>query len=336
MKTIAELVANLGGELKSPSAGAERRITRLSTAADAGADSLLFVENEAAFAAALASQAGLIALSPVFSQNLPGDRAFVIVDHPKLWFAKAGHLLRPKAFKPGIHPLALVDAAAQVSPLAAVEAFASIAAGATVGDGTRIATGAVVGENCRIGRDCTLYPRVVLYPDTVLGDRVILHAGAVLGADGFGYVRDRASGAYTQFPQHGRLVVEDDVEVGANTTIDRAALEETRIGKGTKLDNLVHIGHNCHIGQQVAISAQTGISGSCKVGDGAILGGQVGVGDHAEIGPGVMIGGQAGILSQKKEKNNSTPLWGTPAKPLKEYLRELATLARLAKRSKPE
>jgi UDP-3-O-[3-hydroxymyristoyl] glucosamine N-acyltransferase len=335
MKTASELVAALGGELIG-SNSSECIINRLSGAADATADSLLFAESEAALAAALESKAGLIALPPALAANLPADRAFVLAANPRLWFAKAGHLLRARPFRPGIHPLASIDSAAEISPLAAVEAFASIAAGVVIGEGTRIASGAVIGEDCRIGRNCTIYPRVVLYPETILGNRVILHAGAVLGADGFGYVRDRESGAYTPFPQHGRLVVEDDVEIGANTTVDRAALQETRIGKGTKLDNLVHIGHNCHVGQHVAISAQTGISGSCKVGDGAILGGQVGVGDHAEIGPGVMIGGQAGILSKKKEMNNTTPLWGTPAKPLKDYLRELATLARLAKRAKSE
>lgn len=328
MKTAAELVAILGGELK----GSADTLTRISGAADASADSLLFAESEAALAAALASRAGLIVLPPALAGGLPEGRAFVLAENPRLWFAKAGHLLRPVPFAPGIHPMAAVHPAAVVSSLAAVEAFAVIEAGASVGEGTRIGAGAVVGANCRIGNHSILHPRVVLYPETIVGDRVILHAGSVLGADGFGYVRDRKSGAYTQFPQHGRLIVEDDVEIGANTTIDRAALEETRIGRGTKLDNLVHIGHNCHIGQHVAISAQTGISGSSKVGDGAILGGQVGVGDHAEIGPGVMIGGQAGILTKKKEMNNTTPLWGTPAKPLKEYLRELATLARLARK----
>ena len=140
----------------------------------------------------------------------------------------------------------------------------------------------------------------MIYPGVTLGDRVVVHAGAVLGADGFGYVRDRVSGAYTQFPQQGTLVLEDDVEVGANTTIDRGALEETRIGRGTKLDNLIHIGHNVHVGSDVVIAAQTGISGSSTVGDGAILGGQVGMGDHALVGPGVILGGQAGILPKKK------------------------------------
>jgi len=158
---------------------------------------------------------------------------------------------------------------------------------------------------------------------------VVVHAGAVLGADGFGYVRDQTSGEYTQFPQQGTLVIEDDVEIGANTTIDRGALEETRIGRGTKLDNLIHIGHNCSIGRNVVIAAQSGISGSSAVGDGAILGGQVGMGDHAMVGPGVILGGQAGILPKKKLLGPGIVFWGTPAKPVRQYLKELAMLARL-------
>jgi UDP-3-O-[3-hydroxymyristoyl] glucosamine N-acyltransferase len=175
---------------------------------------------------------------------------------------------------------------------------------------------------------------VVIYPFSQIGDRVVVHAGAVLGADGFGYVQDKETGAYTQFPQVGGLVIEDDVEIGANTTIDRGALSETRIRRGTKIDNLVHIGHNCDIGENVVIAAQTGISGSSTVGKGAILAGQVGIGDHAHVGSGVILGGQAGVLSGKSETRTGTVLWGTPAKPLREYLREIATLGRLARRKK--
>jgi UDP-3-O-[3-hydroxymyristoyl] glucosamine N-acyltransferase len=157
-----------------------------------------------------------------------------------------------------------------------------------------------------------------------------------LGADGFGYVRDEASGAYTQFPQQGTLVIEDDVEIGANTTIDRGALRETRIRRGTKIDNLVHVGHNCDIGEDVILVALTGISGSCTVGKGAVIAGQVGIGDHAHVGPGVILGGQAGVLSGKTVTNEGlrpgTVLWGTPARPLPQVLREQVVLARLARR----
>ncbi len=171
-----------------------------------------------------------------------------------------------------------------------------------------------------------------MYPGTTLGDRVIVHAGAVLGSDGFGYVRDRKTGRYEKFPQVGRLVIEDDVEIGANATIDRGALDETRIRRGAKIDNLVHIGHNCQIGEDVVIAAQTGLSGSIVIENGVVLGGQVGIGEHARIEEGVMLGGQGGVLPNKVLRGKGVAFWGTPAQPVREYLKQLATLARLAKK----
>ncbi len=156
-----------------------------------------------------------------------------------------------------------------------------------------------LARGVKIGRDCEIYPQVTIYAGTTLGDRVIVHAGAVLGSDGFGYVRDPKSGRYEKFPQVGRLVIEDDVEIGANTTIDRGALDETRIGRGTKIDNLVHIGHNCRLGENVVIAAQTGLSGSIVIENEVVLGGQVGIGEHARIEEGVMLGGQGGVLPNK-------------------------------------
>ena len=171
-----------------------------------------------------------------------------------------------------------------------------------------------------------------MYPGTTLGDRVIVHAGAVLGSDGFGYVRDRTTGHYEKFPQTGTLAIEADVEIGANATIDRGALDETRIRRGTKIDNLVHIGHNCQIGEDVVIAAQTGLSGSIVIENGAVLGGQVGIGEHARIGEGVMLGGQGGVLPNKILRGKGVAFRGTPAQPLRQYLKQLATLARLAKK----
>jgi UDP-3-O-[3-hydroxymyristoyl] glucosamine N-acyltransferase len=205
-----------------------------------------------------------------------------------------------------------------------------------IGKGTRIEAGAVVGEGVQIGKHCRIYPRAVLYPGTALGDRVIVHAGVVLGADGFGYVRDASTGAYTQFPQQGTLLVEDDVEIGANSTIDRGALKQTKIGRGTKIDNLVHVGHNCEIGENVILVALTGISGSSTIGKGAVIAGQVGIADHVHVGSGVILGAQSGVFSGKTVTNDGlkpgTVLWGTPARPLKQVLREMAVLARLARK----
>ena len=197
---------------------------------------------------------------------------------------------------------------------------ASLGVDCEVGPGCVLEDGVVLGDGCRLGA------RVTVHAGTRLGDRVVVKAGAVLGSTGFGYAREAATGKYLLFPQQGRLVIEDDVEIGANTTIDRGALGETRIGAGTKIDNLVHIGHNCTIGKNVIIAAQTGISGSSVVEDGAILGGQVGIGEHATVGAGVILGGGAGVLSGKKMRGAGQVFWGRPARPLKEYLRDLARL----------
>ena len=173
---------------------------------------------------------------------------------------------------------------------------------------------------------------VTIYPGTTVGDRVMVHAGAVLGSDGFGYVRDANSGRYEKFPQVGRLVIEDDVEIGANTTIDRGALDETRIGRGTKIDNLVHIGHNCRLGENVVIAAQTGLSGSIVIGNDVVLGGQVGIGEHARVEEGVMLGGQGGVLPNKVLRGKGVAFWGTPAQPVRQYLKQLAALAELGRK----
>jgi UDP-3-O-[3-hydroxymyristoyl] glucosamine N-acyltransferase len=185
-----------------------------------------------------------------------------------------------------------------------------------------------LGAGVRVGSDCRILANATVYAGTTIGSRVVIQAGAVLGSTGFGYARNPATGEYVLFPQQGTLVIEDDVEIGANTTIDRGALGETRIGAGTKIDNLVHIGHNCVVGRNVVIAAQTGISGSSTVEDGAILGGQVGLGEHAQVGPGVILGGGAGVLSHKKVRGPGQVFWGRPARPLKQYLRDLARLSR--------
>jgi UDP-3-O-[3-hydroxymyristoyl] glucosamine N-acyltransferase len=334
---LNELAATLGAELVSPagSSGAASaiEIAGVAAASNAAAGQLVFAESEAALAHALASRAGAI----VTSRNVAGDdttKPLLLVGHPKLAFARAAVLLSPVHLQHGIHASAHVDASASLDGGVSIGPNAVVERDAVIGARTRIDAGVIVGAGVRIGRNCRLYPRVVLYPGTELGDRVIVHAGAVLGSDGFGYVRDDTTGEYTKFPQQGRLIIEDDVEIGANTTIDRGALEETRIGRGTKLDNLVHVGHNVSIGRNVVIAAQTGISGSSTIGDGAIVGGQVGIADHVEIGPGAILGAQAGIPSGKRIHGPGIVFWGTPARPIKDYLKELATLARLTRRPK--
>jgi UDP-3-O-[3-hydroxymyristoyl] glucosamine N-acyltransferase len=228
----------------------------------------------------------------------------------------------------------VVHSSARLAERVIVGEHAVIAADAEIGQGTRIDAGCVVGRGVKIGEYCLIYPQVTIYAGTTLGEWVTVHAGAVLGSDGFGYVRDPESGRYEQFPQVGRLVIEDDVEIGANTTIDRGALDETRIGRGTKIDNLVHIGHNCRLGQNVVIAAQTGLSGSIVIENDVVLGGQVGIGEHARIEEGVMLGGQGGVLPNKVLRGKGVAFWGTPAQPVRKYLKQLAALARLSGREK--
>jgi UDP-3-O-[3-hydroxymyristoyl] glucosamine N-acyltransferase len=333
--TVGELIDELGGELLFGDAGTQMVGVADIGGADAG--QIVFGENADGAERAVRSCAGLAIVPAGFA--VPTDRkknagAVVAYRQPRLWFAKAAKLLAIAKVASGVHPATVVSPSARIGENVSIGAGAVIGDQAEIGDGTRIEAGVVIGDSVTVGMDCHIYPRAVIYRGTSIGRGVLVHAGVVLGADGFGYVRDKETGAYTQFPQQGQLIVEDDVEIGANTTIDRGALSETRIRRGTKIDNLVHIGHNCDIGEDVVIAAQTGISGSSTVGKGAVIAGQVGIGDHAHVGPGVILGGQAGVLSGKTVDTTGTVLWGTPAKPLREYLRELATLSRLARRKK--
>jgi UDP-3-O-[3-hydroxymyristoyl] glucosamine N-acyltransferase len=319
---LAELIERLGGELLA--GGGELALTGVASSEVASGAQLVFAENEAQVKAALQSRAGAIVLREVVDSVASG-KAVVQAQNPRLWFAKAARLIRD-------------EKAHNQYSAAQVHSTAVIGEGVKLGKGTRVDAGVVIGDGVEIGEGCRVFPRVSIYEGTKLGNRVTVHSGVVLGADGFGYVRDAATGEYTQFPQQGTLVIEDDVEIGANSTIDRGALGETRIGRGTKIDNLVHIGHNCKIGEDVIIVALTGISGSCTVGDGAVIAGQVGLGDHVTVGEGVILGGQAGVYSNSKVtldgRRPGTVFAGTPAKPLQEHLRELATLARLAKKAR--
>lgn len=332
---LGELIDVLGGNLTQGSA--ESPITGVNSSARAEDGDLVFAEDSASAAEALAGKAGAVVLRPNIDLSFPPGKSIVEVKQPRLWFARAAKLLMPTRQATGVHPAAVIGANVVLGDNISIAPGAVVEDSASIGSGSRIDAGAFIGSGVIIGVDCHIYPRAVLYPGTTLGDCVVVHSGAVLGADGFGYVRDNSTGTYTQFPQQGTLLIADDVEIGANTTIDRGALAETRIRRGTKIDNLVHIGHNCDIGEDVIIVALTGISGSCTLGNGAVIAGQVGIGDHAHVGPGVILGGQAGVLSGKTVTNEGlkpgTVLWGTPARPLKQVLRELAVLARLARKS---
>jgi UDP-3-O-[3-hydroxymyristoyl] glucosamine N-acyltransferase len=338
--TLGELIAQLGGKLAHGSP--DRVVTGVNSRERATATELLFAEDGAAAQQAIESSAACVVVKPgcVAEYASAAGVAVVEADQPRLWFARAAQLLKAAMPATGVHPSAVVGAGVVLGANVSVGPCAVIGDGARIGAWTRIEAGVSVGEGVVIGEHCRVYPRAVLYPGTTLHDRVVVYSGAVLGSDGFGYVRDAKTGAYTQFPQQGTLVLEDDVEIGANSTVDRGALKETRIRRGTKIDNLVHVGHNCDIGEDVILVALTGISGSSSVGKGAVIAGQVGIGDHVQIGPGVILGGQAGVFSGSKVTAEGlkpgTVLYGTPARPLRQVLREQATLARLTKKKGKE
>lgn len=284
-------------------------LRRVASFEDAGPDAIVFAEDDATVQRALASSAGAILVRA--DASAPDDTRLLRVRDPRYAFAVAGKALGPQAEAPLIHPQAIVDPTAKL------------------GARTRVGPGAIIEANAAIGDDVIIAAGAKILEAVQIGDRVLVQSGAVLGSLGFGYVRNNETGEYLLFPQQGALIVEDDVEIGANSTIDRGALGETRIGRGTKIDNLVHIGHNCRIGRNVIIAAQVGISGSCIVEDGAILAGQVGISDHCHIGPGVILGGQAGVFRGATVTGPGQPFAGTPAEPLKDYLKSIARVRRL-------
>jgi UDP-3-O-[3-hydroxymyristoyl] glucosamine N-acyltransferase len=323
---VADLAALVGGRVAGDGGVLVRRVSAIEAA---GEGDLVFVEDAKLLGAALGCGASCVIVpAGVEGAGAPGGRTVVYAERPKLAFAlMARALYPPRPRGDGVHPTASVDESAALGDGVHVGPRALVGPGAVIGAGTQILAGAVVGEGARIGGRCVLHPNVVLYGGVTLGDRVVLHAGAVIGADGFGYVRDPA-GVYHKFPQVGTVVIEDDVEIGAQTCVDRGALGETRIGRGTKIDNLVQIGHNVRVGERVVIAAQTGVSGSTVIEADAVIGGQVGMGDHARVERGAVIGSKAGILPGKVVRAG-TVQWGVPVRPLDEYKRLNALWGRL-------
>jgi len=289
----------------------EEVLYRVASFEDAGPDAVVFAQNDDALEAALESKAG--AILAVLGKFETRDPRILWVRDARYAFAVAGRALasEPDPKEPAIHPAAIIHPSAKI------------------GTRTRVGPGTVIEANAVIGEDCSIAANVTIYHDVQIGHRVALQAGVVIGSFGFGYARNPQTGEHLLFPQQGALVIEDDVEIGANTTIDRGALGETRIGQGTKIDNLVHIGHNCIIGKNVIIAAQVGLSGSCTIDDNVIIAGQVGLGDHVHIGPGVILGGQSGVYPGKTVEGPGQIFAGTPAEPRTEYLRSLARIRRL-------
>ena len=329
-QTLRDLAEKLGCRLLGDSS---ITVTSVSSLQSATSGSLVFVEDAQYLDAVLRSSAAAV-IAGDFAAGNKASKPILISPQPRLIFARAAKLLRDPDRNREIHSTAIVPASAKIGKNVAIGPRASLGERVRIGDETTIGPGSAIGNDTIIGSHCRLDANVTIYPGTTLGDRAIVQAGAVLGSEGFGYVRDSQTGHYEQFPQIGRLVIEDDVEIGANSTIDRGALDETRIRRGTKIDNLVHIGHNVQIGQDVVIAAQTGLSGSVTIEDNVIMGGQVGIADHVRVEAGAILGAQSGIPTKKIIRGKGVVFWGTPARPIREYLKELAFLSRSAKKDR--
>lgn len=290
----------------------------------AGPQDLIYVEAPRHAGRAAASAA----LCAVVAPELPlAGKTLLRHANPKMAFARAAALLiPPRAIAAGVHPTALLAPTAKLGAGVAVGPYAVVEENVFIGAGTQVGAHCVIGAGAWVGEHCRLHPRVTLYPGVRLGHRVEIHAGAVLGGDGFGFAF--GEGRYWKFPQVGLVEIGDDVGIGANTTIDRGSLDDTRIADGVKLDNLVQVAHNVQIGSHTVVAAQTGISGSSTLGHHVVVGGQVGIADHCRLEDGAIAGAQAGIPTGKTIRKGQT-VWGTPARPLKTFKEQYAWFARL-------
>jgi UDP-3-O-[3-hydroxymyristoyl] glucosamine N-acyltransferase len=312
----------------------EVEISGIASLESATKNDLVFVESEHDLATALQSPAAAV-VAGEFARRVQAQKPLLIARQPRLAFARAGKVIfPPRRREPGIASTAFVHDSVKMGKLVSVEPGCYIGEGTVIGDRTRIGAGGFIAPRVTIGDDCSIKAHVTIYSDTTIGNRVVVQAGAVLGSDGFGYVRDESTGVYEKFPQVGRLEIGDDVEIGANVTVSRGALDATVIGRGTKIDSQVHIGHNVRIGRNVVIAAQTGISGSVVIEDNVVIAGQVGLADHVRITEGAILGAQCGVPSKKVIRGKGVVFWGTPARPIREHLKQLAVLARLEKKER--
>jgi UDP-3-O-[3-hydroxymyristoyl] glucosamine N-acyltransferase len=291
--------------------------------ADVGSTDITFLESDKFLTKVEASPAAAVVVPAGI--HVPGKNLIRVAD-PLMAFIAIFQHFRPRraAPEPRIHWQASVDPSAELGDNVAIDAFAVIGPGCVIGDGCRIHSGVTVGADCRIGRNVTLYPQVVLYANTIIGDRVIIHAHAVIGADGFGYRMQ--NGKHVKVPQLGWVEIGDDVEIGAGTTIDRGTFSATKIGAGTKIDNLVMIAHNCHVGKHNIFVSQMGMAGSSSTGEYVVVAGQVGVVEHVNIGDRCIIGGQAAVT---KDVPADSRMLGSPATDAKEQMRILKSLQHL-------
>ena len=323
MKTVQEIADFVGGTVHGDAATEIHTVGSLERA-EVGA--IAYAEGKY-LANVSASRASCVLIS---SGDFP-DRTVVFVDQPRVAFAKTALWLLPeeRPFE-GVHPSAIVSDTATLAEEVALGAWTFVESGVQIGRGSTIYPSCYIGRDCRIGENCVIHPRVVLYQNIEIGDRVIVHAGTVIGADGFGFVFDGTR--QVKIPQVGCVQVRDDVEIGANTCVDRGALDETVVSVGAKIDNLCQIAHNVHVGAHAVISSQTGVAGSSTIGSHAVVGGQVGIADYCRIDDHAIVGAQCGVPSRKRVPAGEV-YWGTPARPLRQIKRQQAHLSRLPKLS---
>jgi UDP-3-O-[3-hydroxymyristoyl] glucosamine N-acyltransferase len=320
-RTATELADAIGAKIEGDGA---REVSGVAAPERAGPHDLIYVE-----AAKHAERASASAALCVIAGDGIAVQGKTVLRHrnAKMAFAKAAALLLDRCpIATGIHATAIVAPLARIAANVCIGPYAVIGEDVHIGEGTEVGAHCVIAAGCFIGANCRIHPRVTFYGGVRVGDRVEIHAGAVLGADGFGYAP--GEGRYWKFPQAGLVEVGDDVEIGANTTIDRGSLDDTRIEEGVKLDNLVHVGHNVKIGAHTVIAAQTGISGSSTLGHHVVVGGQVGIADHCTLEDGAIAGAQAGIPTGKTIRRGQT-VWGTPAREIGKFKETYVWYAKL-------
>ncbi len=324
--SLSEVLALTGGKILT--GAPETTVSGVATLAEATPSDVSFLGNEKYFKDFIATKAGIVLVPPALPEY-PEGVAFIEVENPSLAFnAMVEHFMKAaNDFVPGIAPSAVVDPTAKLNPdKVRVCAGAVIEAGAEIGDGSDIGPGCVIGKSAVLGKDCKLYARVVVRERCILGNKVVIQPGAVIGSDGFGFLLNKETGRYETVDQVGIVEIGDCVDIGANTTIDRARFGRTIIGEGCKIDNLVQIGHNVEVGKHTVIVSQSGIAGSTKLGSYVTVAAQVGIAGHISVGDQAVLAARTGVMSSL---DGGQVYWGAPAAPYKEAAKQYAAIRKL-------